>query len=218
MLVDKIQISSWLLDNNINNYQINEDFSVDVGGDVDIRYKSLLSLPVQFGCVSGTFDCSYNELKYLDGSPKRVGGNFFCNSNKIVCLHCMPLFVGVSVNSSSNLLTSLDSNISEVKGETYHICSCGKLIYISKNFLNVGYREICDSFYCHGNELLGVDNGIDSLGGYIYIRQDKRLEGFDLMSRETYVKVTLKDLEMFKLKQKLNNFLPDKEKIKSGKL
>jgi len=44
----------------IENYSINEDGSVDVEGDVDIRRKGLTELPLQFRNVKGSFYCSYN--------------------------------------------------------------------------------------------------------------------------------------------------------------
>ncbi|NBO23267.1 hypothetical protein EBU94_08025, partial [bacterium] len=44
----------------IYNYNINDDGSVDVDGDVDLSNKELTRLPIRFGKVSGSFICSHN--------------------------------------------------------------------------------------------------------------------------------------------------------------
>jgi len=46
----------------IKNYTIRDNGTVDVTGDVNIKDRGLTKLPVQFGVVTGEFDCSYNKL------------------------------------------------------------------------------------------------------------------------------------------------------------
>lgn len=39
----------------IKNYTINEDSTIDVDGNVDLRNKGLTKIPLKFGKVSGKF-------------------------------------------------------------------------------------------------------------------------------------------------------------------
>jgi len=59
----------------IKNYTITKELFVDVDGDVYLNNKNLTELPFEFGKIKGTFDCSGNELKTLEGAPYRVGLN-----------------------------------------------------------------------------------------------------------------------------------------------
>ena len=92
----------------ISNYSINSDGSIDVDGDVDLRgirfwdvFKipgkrnnwTLDRLPLSFRKVSGTFDCRYNNLEFLDGCPIEVGGNFFISDNRLKSLVGCPIMV-----------------------------------------------------------------------------------------------------------------------------
>ena len=81
--MNKNNIIKFLSDNLIKNYTINEDLSVDVIGDVFINELKLNEIPIQFGKVSGSFDCSYNFLTTLKGCPISVGGDFNRHRNTI---------------------------------------------------------------------------------------------------------------------------------------
>jgi hypothetical protein len=115
----------------ITNYKINDDFTVDVGGDrgvfIDGRYmdspayrlKLIPSnkLPLKFNKVRGTFNCSYNKLTTLEGAPKQVGGNFFCENNKLTTLEGAPEYVGRDFRCVSNKLTTLEHGPDYVGGD-----------------------------------------------------------------------------------------------------
>lgn len=79
---------------NIENYTINNDCSIDVDGDVNLKLKGLTKLPLNFNIVYGNFFCSLNKLTSLEGSPKKVGGVFDCVRNKLTTLKYAPLEVG----------------------------------------------------------------------------------------------------------------------------
>ena len=66
----------------IRNYTINQDGSIDVDEPVRLlgRFK-LTKIPLKFGKVSRSFDCSYNKLVSLKGSPVETGGSFSCDHN-----------------------------------------------------------------------------------------------------------------------------------------
>jgi hypothetical protein len=72
----------------ITDYTINNDI-IDVNGHVNFFNKRLKKLPLKFGNVNGTFDCSANKLISLEGSPKNLNGPFICNRNKLTSLKRM---------------------------------------------------------------------------------------------------------------------------------
>ena len=84
----------------------NDDFSIDVDGDVKINYKELVSLPIKFNIVTGNFDCAYNNLIYLEGCPISVGGRFYCHFNKLKTLEGTPEIINSDFDCSCNELTS----------------------------------------------------------------------------------------------------------------
>ena len=71
---------------NIQNYSINSDGSIDVDGDVRLHNKKLTKIPLKFNKVSGSFDCSWNNLISLENSPIEVGGDFICDFNRLKSL------------------------------------------------------------------------------------------------------------------------------------
>ena len=46
--MNRIEIATWLEKHSVKNYTINEDLSVDVDGNVNLSYKSLLAITVSF--------------------------------------------------------------------------------------------------------------------------------------------------------------------------
>ena len=67
---------------------------VNVQGNVDLYNKGLTHIPLKFGVVTGSFECSVNKLTSLEGCPLRVGGNFSCYNNKLTSLEGCPKYVG----------------------------------------------------------------------------------------------------------------------------
>lgn len=130
---------------NITDYTINNDGTIDVMGDVNLRDKKLTQLPIKFNKVSGDFNCNINRLTSLIGSPSTVGGKFTCTSNlKLTSLEGGPSIVGGDFGCSANKISSLIGAPSSVGGDFY--CSknlissfeglpkhIGKNIYFSPN-------------------------------------------------------------------------------------
>ena len=77
-------IEKWLKEHNIKNYTINDDFTIDVNGEVNLYKINLKEFPeyIQFGVVKDDFNCSNSKLTSLKGAPKEVGGNFYCFRSK----------------------------------------------------------------------------------------------------------------------------------------
>lgn len=75
---------------NINNYNINDDNSINVYGDVNLKNMRLTKLPIKFNHISGNFDCSGNQMKSLLNSPISVKGDFNCSFNELSSLKYAP--------------------------------------------------------------------------------------------------------------------------------
>ena len=126
------------LNHQTNRYDCNEDLNKDdlsifVSEDKD-------GFTINFGKITGKFDCSRLGLTSLKGAPQIVGGRFDCSWNKLTSLEGAPQKVGGGFNCMNNLLTSLEGapqtvggwfecrnnpnlysldDIGEVKGEIY---------------------------------------------------------------------------------------------------
>ena len=93
---------------NINNYSINPDGSIDVDGNLTIVNRNLYTIPIKFNKVSGSFDCSWNNLISLENSPIEVGGDFICNFNRLKSLVGSPNKIGGYLSYIGYDLESLD--------------------------------------------------------------------------------------------------------------
>lgn len=105
----KALIRKWLDEIGINNYSINEDYSIDVKGNVDISKRGIEELPefIKFGIIYGNFYSYKNNLISLRGFPNEVTYSLICFSNKLTSLEFAPKKVG-HLNCSYNKLTSLE--------------------------------------------------------------------------------------------------------------
>lgn len=104
---------------NIKNYTINSDGSVDVDGDVSLKYRLLKlekkwfrskldKIPLKFGRVSGNFYCYGNNLTTLEGSPRYIGGEFDCSNNKLTSLVGGPEVVIKTYRANRNQINSFE--------------------------------------------------------------------------------------------------------------
>ncbi len=114
----------------IENYTINDDFSVDVNGDVNLSGKlysleklSLRYLPIKFRNVYGTFDCSNNSLLSLDGCPNYIDGDFLCHRNKLKNLVGGPVEVTGFYYCSNSGIESLEGMALEI-GTIFNCLDC----------------------------------------------------------------------------------------------
>ena len=109
----------------IENYIINDGLSIDVDGDVDLYKKKLEYLPLKFNYVGGTFNCSFNQLKILEGCPRTVVGDFFCDYNELKTLKGSPQTVDGRFSCYRNKLETLEGSPQTVGGDFY--CVYNKL-------------------------------------------------------------------------------------------
>jgi len=107
LLTNEEDIEKWLDTRGVLNYEINRN-NVNVLGNVDIHAELLTIIPVQFGFVSGWFDCSDNDLTNLKGCPHTVGYDFDCSNNRLETLSGGPKKVGSNYCAKGNDLINLD--------------------------------------------------------------------------------------------------------------
>jgi hypothetical protein len=103
-IVKKNEIDTLCEEFGITNYTINDDGTIDVDGHVDLSYKGLTTIPLQFGKVSMDFDCSGNKLTSLEGCPKELGygQDFNCSYNQLTSLKGCPISVCRSFKFDGN--------------------------------------------------------------------------------------------------------------------
>jgi hypothetical protein len=126
---EKARIKRWLDDMNINDYHINDDFTIDAERSVDIRGRNITIIPVKFRIVKESFLCSNNLLISLNGCPDEVGKNFACSNNRLTSLKGCPAKVGRNFSCYNNIeYFSLEDvrNLCEV-GEGIILTNSGKI-------------------------------------------------------------------------------------------
>ena len=144
------------LDRNILKNFLSEDkdgFIINFGkvtGNFDcsiIGLKSLKGAPQEVG---GSFDCSWNYLISLEGAPQKVGGDFNCSINQLTSLEGAPQKVGGDFNCSINQLTPLEGAPQKVGGDFN--CSINQL-----TSLEGAPQEVGGSFNCYNNCLISLE-------------------------------------------------------------
>jgi len=137
----------------IENYTINNDFSVDIDGDVNLRGEltGIGVIPVNFGKVTGTFICGFNNLKSLKGCPYYVGGSFLVGYNELESLEHGPQVVMGNYSCHDNLLTSL-VGVPKIIGGDFD-CSHNRL-----TSLEGGPEIVNGEFAVHTNKLQTLKN------------------------------------------------------------
>ena len=145
-------IRGWLDEYGVKNYTINDDYTIDVDGYVNLVGKDLTELPeyIRFGVVKGDFNCSGNGLISLRGCPREVRlGNFLCNHNQLTSLEGVPKKVEKIFDCSNNKLTSLEGAPENVVGSFY--CGSNKL-----TSLEGAPKKVGGHFGCSNNKLTSL--------------------------------------------------------------
>jgi len=128
----------------ISNYQIRDDGSIDVEGDVNLweRLKDLKQLPLNFNKVGGYFECGNNNLTTLEGCPKKVK-NFGCACNKLTSLEHSPKIVE-NFYCQYNYITSLEGLENTYIDGVLNVSHCENLYSLK------GFPKKVSSFWCNG--------------------------------------------------------------------
>ena len=153
------------LDRSLLRNLISEDgdgFIIDFGeitGDFNcsgFKLKSLKGAPQKVG---RHFDCSDNQLTSLIGSPQKVGGYFLCHKNQLISLKGVPKEIGEDFWCFNNQLTSLKGAPKEVGGS--FDCSDNQL-----TSLEGAPQEIKGIFDCSNNSLTSLEGAPQKVGGH----------------------------------------------------
>lgn len=148
----KRKIISFLDNLKIKNYTINDDYSIDVDGDVslsclmDKNGSVITKIPFKFGKVTGLFDCSFNRLTNLENSPNWVGGNFKCNSqydDSLISLLGGPKWVGGRYDCDENINIRTLDGCPEVVGHSFNFAdtSVYSFDFLPNSFRNLGFES-----------------------------------------------------------------------------
>lgn len=147
----------------IENYTINKDDSIDVDGNVHLRFKKdLTKLPLKFKNVSGKFYCNNIKLESLEGCPKYVYEDFYCFQNNLTSLEGGPESVNGSFVCFNNKLITLKGAPKSVGGAF----SCQENQLAS---LEGAPEYVGGDFACSDNNIRSFDNIPKSIGGNIFI-------------------------------------------------
>ena len=127
---------------------------------------------LNFGEVTGYFDCYNLSLTSLKGAPQIVGGDFFCSDNQLISLEGAPQTVGGQFNCSWNQLTSLEGAPREV-GSSF-TCSNNYLTSLEGAPQTVG-----GDFWCYDNELTSLKEAPQKVGGNFSCEGNPNLHSLD---------------------------------------
>jgi len=156
-IFEKFRMERDLKKYRIFDYTINDDYSIDVNGNVSIQGLSLKEIPFKFNRVTGHFICFNNKLATLAGSPYYVGGMFNCNNNNLVNLIGAPDEVEDDFVCTNNKLISLEGCPKEIGGSLN--CQYNKLTKLDT------ISNIKKDIYCGGNKIDTNENGFDGWCG-----------------------------------------------------
>ena len=137
----------------------------DYDGDLDRDALNILfvsedkdGFTINFGKVTGNFNCSELGLISLKGAPTEVGETFWCSGNELISLKGAPQKVGEGFDCSFNPLTSLKGAPQEVGGDF----DCYKSHLTS---LKGAPQKVGEDFNCSRNELTSLEGAPQEVGG-----------------------------------------------------
>lgn len=151
ILMDKIDhkllIEEWLKKYRIRDYVINDDYTIDLKGDLNLKNYNEEELPsyIQFNHVKGGVNIMNANLTTLRGLPKTVGDYcYYVHLLKLKSLEYSPTSVGETFYCFANpLITSLEGGPKKV-GWGYNCSECRNL-----KSLEGSPRVIKGSFNCY---------------------------------------------------------------------
>ena len=127
---------------------------------------------INFGKVTGNFDCSDLGLKSLKGVPQEVGRNFNCSWNKLTSLEGAPQEVGRNFNCDGNHLATLKGAPQKVGGGFW--CYINRLISLEGAPQTVGKY-----FDCSYNQLTSLKGAPKTVDGNFDCRKNFNLHSLE---------------------------------------
>ena len=135
------------------------DYDGNLDRDIIINFLSENKdgFTINFGKITGKFDCYNLSLTSLKGAPQEVGGDFWCDANQLTSLEGAPQIVGGSFSYSINQLTSL-KGAPQIVGKDFN-CYDNQL-----TSLKGAPKEVGGSFYCSYNQLTSLKGAPQKVG------------------------------------------------------
>ena len=146
---------------NLNPQTNRYDYDGDLDADIIKNFVSedKNGFTINFGKITGNFNCSMIGLKSLKGAPQEVGGSFGCSNNQLTSLKGAPQKVGGSFGCGGNQLSSLEGAPRDVGGN--FSCSNNKL-----TSLEGAPQEVGRYFSCSDNQLTSLKGVPQTVGGW----------------------------------------------------
>ena len=146
---------------NLNPQTNRYDYDGDLDADIIKNFVSedKNGFTINFGKITGNFNCSMIGLKSLKGAPQEVGGSFGCSDNQLTSLKGAPQKVGGSFGCGGNQLSSLEGAPRDVGGN--FSCSNNKL-----TSLEGAPQEVGRYFSCSDNQLTSLKGVPQTVGGW----------------------------------------------------
>ncbi len=125
-----------------------DHYIVNVKDSINISYKKLEIIPIQFYHVSGDFYCGNNQLKSLKGCPQSIGGHFYCSNNQLKSLEHCPQSINKNFFCFTNKLTSLEYFPEKINGDSYFDGN-KKLLKYKNESSDIYIKEMSDDEFLH---------------------------------------------------------------------
>lgn len=222
MLKTYEEIDSWLKQNKIEKYIINNDLTINVFSDVYI-HNNMQKIPVQFNIINGNFSCKNIGLTSLKGCPKKIIGKFDCSYNPLKSLKHGPEEVKQSYHCDNCQLTSFVGCPTKIESDFY--CYNNQI----KSFKD-SPEYIKGSFKAHNNKFNSFKHFPNNIIGFItlnnnYLTKNMLIDFDSIFSDEIMTDfsfnkdgfiLALNEVKAKKELECLNQLLPGKEqKLKS---
>ena len=153
---------SWRLKKYVN--PNGDGFTINFGkvtGTFDCSELDLISLKGAPQEVGGWFNCSWNNLTSLEGAPQQVGGGFNCSYNQLTSLEGAPQTVDKGFDCQSNQLISLEGVPQTIGG--WFSCNNNRLAS-----LKGAPQKVDEGFDCSENRLTSLEGAPKKVGGNFY--------------------------------------------------
>ena len=149
---------------------------------------------INFGKITGEFNCSELGLRSLKGAPQEVGGDFYCSGNQLTSLKGAPIEVG------GDFLCHCNPNLHSLEGAPQKVgrdfsCTYNQLISLKGAPTEVGRDFICSDnlltslegapqtvgrdFYCLNNQLTSLKGAPQKVGGAFNCYSNFNLHSLD---------------------------------------
>ena len=127
---------------------------------------------INFGKITGNFNCYGLGLTSLKGAPTEVGEDFYCHKNFLTSLEGAPQTVGRDFSCFSNQLTSLEGAPQIVRGS--FLCYRDKL-----TSLKGAPQEVGENFNCAYNHLTSLEGAPQKVGGNFWCNYNPNLPSLE---------------------------------------